>query len=138
MEQDKELKRLENFVENLLTRFTELRAEKAELLQESRDRDAVIEELRVNVSTKDTERSEISLRVGKIVQQIEEWEQSLDENEFEDISQAGESADSEVETAVEEEISSDEESDSDESTEAEEVRSEEGRGQKNLFSIETS
>ena len=138
MEQDKELKRLEKFVENLLTRFTELRAEKAALLQEIRDRDAVIEELQDNVSTKDTERSEISLRVGKIVQQIEEWEQSLDESEFEDISQEGGSADSEVEKAVEEETSPAEESDSDESNEAEEERSEEGRGQQNLFSIETS
>jgi chromosome segregation ATPase len=122
MEQDNELKRLEDFVENLLTRFTELRAEKAVLLQEIQERDEVIDGLRENVSSKDTERSEISLRVGKIVEQIEEWEQSLDDSEFEadslpeEGSPAGEmSSEEDAETGVED-----------------------GKGQQNLFSMETS
>jgi chromosome segregation ATPase len=122
MEQDNELKRLEDFVENLLTRFTELRAEKAVLLQEIQERDEVIDGLRENVSSKDTERSEISLRVGKIVEQIEEWEQSLDDSEIEadslpeEGSPAGEmSSEEDAETGVED-----------------------GKGQQNLFSMETS
>jgi hypothetical protein len=136
MEQDRELKRLEKFVENLLTRFTELRTEKAVLLQEIRDRDEIIEELRESVSSKDSERSEVSLRVEKIVGQIEEWEQSLNDDEFDEIPPVDEESD--VETAAEEETASAEETDSDESTDAEDAKEEEGKGQQNLFSIETS
>ncbi len=123
MEQDNELKRLEDFVENLLTRFTELRTEKAVLLQEIRDRDEIISGLRENVSSKDSERSEISLRVGKIVEQIEEWEQSLDDSEFDETSLAEEDdSDSEVEIAAEDE----------------DAGEEGGKGQQNLFSMESS
>jgi hypothetical protein len=136
MEQDRELKRLEKFVENLLTRFTELRTEKAVLLQEIRDRDEIIEELRESVSSKNSERSEVSLRVEKIVGQIEEWEQSLNDDEFDEITPVDEESD--VETAAEEETASAEETGSDESTDAEDAKEEEGKGQQNLFSIETS
>jgi hypothetical protein len=136
MEQDRELKRLEKFVENLLTRFTELRTEKAVLLQEIRDRDEIIEELRESVSSKNSERSEVSLRVEKIVGQIEEWEQSLNDDEFDEITPVDEESD--VETATEEETASAEETGSDESTDAEDAKEEEGKGQQNLFSIETS
>ncbi len=123
MEQDNELKRLEDFVENLLTRFTELRTENAVLLQEIRDRDEIIRGLRENVSSKDSERSEISLRVGKIVEQIEEWEQSLDDSEFDETSLDREDdSDSEVEIAAEDE----------------DAEEEEGKGQQNLFSMESS
>ena len=126
MEKENELKRLEDFVENLLTRFTELRAEKAVLLQEIQERDEVIDGLRENVSSKDTERSEISLRVGKIVEQIEEWEQSLDDSEFEANSLPEESSE---EGSPIEEMSSEEDA---------EVGVEDGKGQQNLFSMETS
>jgi hypothetical protein len=136
MEQDRELKRLEKFVENLLTRFTELRTEKAVLLQEIRDRDEIIEELRESVSSKNSERSEVSLRVEKIVGQIEEWEQSLNDDEFDEITPVDEESD--VETDAEEETASAEETGSDESTDAEDAKEEEGKGQQNLFSIETS
>ena len=136
MEQDRELKRLEKFVENLLTRFTELRTEKAVLLQEIRDRDEIIDELRESVNSKDSEQSEVSLRVEKIVEQIEEWEQGLSDDEFDEIPPVEEASD--VETAAEEETSSDEETDSEESTDAEDASEEEGKGQQNLFSIETS
>ncbi len=136
MKQDNELQRLEEFVENLLTRFTELRTEKAVLLQEIRDRDEIIDELRESVNSKDSEQSEVSLRVEKIVEQIEEWEQGLSDDEFDEIPPVEEASD--VETAAEKETSSDEETDSDESTDAEDASEEEGKGQQNLFSIETS
>ncbi len=126
MEQDNELKRLEDFVENLLTRFTELRAEKAVLLQEVRERDEIIEGLQENVSLKDIERDEIGLRVGKIVEQIEEWEESLDDSEFEEDSLVEQ--DSEEPSRVEETGSE----------EDEEAGAEEEKGQQNLFSMETS
>ncbi len=131
MEQENELKRLEDFVEKLLVRFTELRAEKAVLLQQVRERDGIIEGLQESVSIKDIEKSEISVRVGKIVEQIEEWEQNLDNSEFEESSPAGEDSDSEVEIATEE-------TDSGESFEDAEAGDEEGKGQQNLFSMESS
>ena len=129
MEQDSELKRLEKFVENLLARFTELRTEKAAFLQDILDRDEIIEELRESISSKDSEQSEVTLRVGKIVDQIEEWEQSLEHNETET---SLEEEESEVETASGEEDSPVEEGDGDEAL------GEDGKGQQNLFSIETS
>lgn len=131
MEQDSELKRLEKFVENLLARFTELRAEKAALLQDIRDRDEIISELRESISSKDSERSEVTLRVGKIVEQIEEWEQSLEQKETGETSLAEEESEEEEESPAEA-------ADSDESFEAESASEEDGKGQQNLFSIETS
>jgi uncharacterized coiled-coil DUF342 family protein len=78
MEQESELQRLEKFVEKILTRFSALKAEKTQLEQEVFERDLLIEELRENISSKVTERNEISERVNKIVDQIEEWELNLD------------------------------------------------------------
>jgi len=141
MKQDNELQRLEEFVENLLTSFTELRAEKASLLQDVRERDEIIEGLRGNVEISDTERGEISLRVNKMVDQIEEWEQGLDDSEFEESSLEIESPGSENEDSDDDQIdveatSGDEEFDSEGSDEDQD--GEEGRGQQNLFSMETS
>lgn len=81
MDQESELQRLEKFVEKLLTRFSALKAEKVQLEQEVFERDLLIEELRDNISSKVTERNEISERVNKIVDQIEEWELNLEKNE---------------------------------------------------------
>jgi len=78
MDQESELQRLEKFVEKLLTRFSALKAEKAQLEQEVFERDLLIEELRDNISSKVTERNQISERVNKIVDQIEEWELNLE------------------------------------------------------------
>ena len=141
MKQDNELQRLEAFVENLLASFTELRAEKVSLLQDIRERDEIIEGLRDNVEINDTERGEISLRVNKMVDQIEEWEQGLDESEFEESSLEIESPGSENEDSDDDQTdveatSGDEEFDSEGSDEDQD--GEEGRGQQNLFSMETS
>lgn len=78
MEHESELQRLEKFVEKILTRFSALKAEKKQLEQEVFERDLLIEELRENISSKVTERIEISERVNKIVDQIEEWELNLE------------------------------------------------------------
>ena len=83
MDKDTELQRLEQFVEKLLLNFAELKEEKNKLLKKLKDRDASIAELEGNISTKDSERTEISLRVGKLVEQIEDWELGLDEDEEE-------------------------------------------------------
>ncbi len=81
MDQESELQRLEKFVEKILTRFTALKADKAQLEQDVFDRDLLIEELRETIASKVTERNEISDRVNKIVDQIEDWELNLDESE---------------------------------------------------------
>lgn len=79
MEQDSELQRLERFVAKLLKNFSELRAEKAGLLQQLDERNRQIEELRGRLATEEMERGEIGQRVGKLVDQIEEWERNLNE-----------------------------------------------------------
>lgn len=79
MGQESELQRLERFVAKLLTSFSELRAEKAKLVQQLDERNRQIEELHSQLATEEAERGEIGQRVGKLVEQIEEWEKSLDE-----------------------------------------------------------
>lgn len=88
MDRDTELQRLEQFVEKLLLNFAELKEEKKKLLNQLKDRDSsiaqlegTIVELQGDISSKENERSEISLRVGKLVEQIEDWELGLDEDQ---------------------------------------------------------
>ncbi len=77
MSQDNELRRLEQFVEKLLARFNDLRAEKAQLEELLATREGEIADLRASLAAREEERSEISDRVGRIVEQIEEWEAGL-------------------------------------------------------------
>ncbi len=93
MEQESELQRLEKFVEKILTRFSALKAEKEQLEQDVFERDMLIEELRDNIASKVTERNEISDRVNKIVDQIEEWEINLDSDEVATADNASEETD---------------------------------------------
>ena len=127
MSQDNELRRLEQFVEKLLGRFTELRAEKAKLLQELRERELQIEDLHSNLSSKDIERSEISQRVNKIVEQIEEWEMNLEENATVIATES--------EAAEEIEVVDEEDAAPVKQMVTEQRNEEEGRVQQNLFSL---
>jgi predicted RNase H-like nuclease (RuvC/YqgF family) len=102
MEQESELQRLEKFVEKILTRFSALKAEKTQLEQEVFERDLLIEELRENISSKVTERIEISERVNKIVDQIEEWELNLDIGKEETENDSSEEVNPEVDFLSEE------------------------------------
>lgn len=81
MDRESELQRLEKFVEKILTRFSALKSEKLQLEQDVFERDLLIEELRETIAAKETERNEISDRVNKIVDQMENWELNLDESE---------------------------------------------------------
>lgn len=81
MDRESELQRLEKFVEKILTRFSALKAEKMQLEQDLAERDQLIEELQGTIESKVTERNEISERVNKIVDQIEDWELNLDDEE---------------------------------------------------------
>ncbi|MCP3892422.1 MAG: hypothetical protein GY702_26640 [Desulfobulbaceae bacterium] len=83
MSDNTELQRLEKFVEKLLAKFAELKDEKNKLVQVLSERDALIHELQGDISTKNSERTEISERVNNMVDQIELWEMSLEEDEAE-------------------------------------------------------
>ena len=132
MGQESELQRLERFVAKLLTNFSELRAEKAILVQQLDERNQQIEELQNRLATEEAERGEIGQRVGKLVEQIEEWEKGLD--------QAAEVAEP---PAPAEDFSEAEESELDEYEVQEEIEElaahsrgeEEVRVQHNLFSL---
>jgi predicted nuclease with TOPRIM domain len=126
MSQDNELRRLEQFVEKLLARFSELRAEKAKLLQELRERELQVEDLRNNLSSRDMERSEISQRVSKIVEQIEEWETGLEQ--IADVA-------SEPEATMDSGVVCEEAVSPAQEIVEEQKGEEEVRGQQNLFSI---
>lgn len=132
MGQESELQRLERFVAKLLTSYSELRTAKARLMQQLDERDRQVEELHNQLATQQMERGEIGQRVGKLVEQIEEWEKSLDQTAeaaieppapVEDMSLAEESELEEYE--VQEEI--------EELTE--QAGEEEVRVQHNLFSL---
>lgn len=104
MDRDTELHRLEQFVEKLLLSFAELKEEKKQLLTKLKDRDGSIvdlkdnitelenniAELEGNISSKEEERTEISLRVGKLVEQIEDWELGLDDEPSEENAESAE------------------------------------------------
>lgn len=113
MEQESELQRLEKFVEKILARFSLLKAEKGQLEQEVFERDLLIEELRENISSKVTERNEISERVNKIVDQIEDWEQNLEQganvNATESSADVDQRSDEDLTDEQDTEVGSDEE-----------------------------
>ena len=77
MSQDNELRRLEQFVEKLLARFNDLREENSKLQENLRQREGEIEALQLSLGAREEERSEITQRVGRMVEQIEEWEAAL-------------------------------------------------------------
>ncbi len=76
MKQESELGRLENFVNSLLARYNVLKEDNARLAQDVQERDEIIEDLRDNLAQLESERNEISNRVGGIILQIEEWEKN--------------------------------------------------------------
>jgi hypothetical protein len=71
----------------------------------------LIEELRENISSKVTERIEISERVNKIVDQIEEWELNLDIGKEETENDSSEEVNHEVDFLSEESQEPEEEND---------------------------
>ncbi len=76
MNQASELERLESFVSSLLARYNELKEGNAKLSQDVTDKDGIIEDLRGSLAVMESERSEISNRVGGIIEQIEQWERT--------------------------------------------------------------
>lgn len=76
MKQESELERLESFVSSLLARYNGLKEENAKLSQDVTDKEGIIDDLRGSLALMESERSEISNRVGGIIDQIEQWEKT--------------------------------------------------------------
>lgn len=123
MTQETELQKLERFVEKLLEKFSALKSQHLQLQEELKEKEEQILRLEGDISTNDNERTEISQRVNKLVEQIEEWEMGLDDDAD------AESMSSEDEFDYEEEESVEDETD---------AADEEGRVQHNLFSMSGS
>ena len=81
MAQGNELERLESFVAKLLVEYNGLREQKDGLLSDLHQRDEKIAALESELASAQSERSDVGNRVKGLIQQIEEWESSLDENE---------------------------------------------------------
>ncbi len=122
MGNDSELLRLEQFVEKLLQKFSSLKAERDHLLQsvaekrsdiadhklvikEKEDviaaRDEKIAQLEAQLSEKDDERVAISTKVSSIMEQIESWELSLEEDDAAGLQPDESSVEEEFTTAAE-------------------------------------
>jgi chromosome segregation ATPase len=69
-----ELVRLEEFVDKLLTKYNQLKSEYHLLQDALRQRDAECAELKNNIFTMSTERTEVGNRVAGLLDRIEQWE----------------------------------------------------------------
>ena len=126
MDRESELQRLEKFVEKILARFSALKAEKMQLDQDLAARNQLIEELQGTIASKVTERNEISERVNKIVDQIEDWELTLDETAMEDDS---------IDAAIDDEDTDEDYAHAEEKEAAAAMDEDEKRVQHDLFSM---
>lgn len=80
MAQESELVKLEKFVSKLLESYRELKADNGRLQEELSDRQATIATLEDKLAQGYSERGEISNRVSKLIEQIEELETDLGES----------------------------------------------------------
>jgi len=74
MENNAELVRLEEFVDKLLNKYNQLKAEFHALQEKLSERDAECAELKNNVYNLTTERTEVGNRVAGLLDRIEQWE----------------------------------------------------------------
>jgi chromosome segregation ATPase len=74
MEQSAELVRLEEFVDKLLNKYNQLKAECRSLQETLRQRDAECADLKNTVFNLSAERTEVSNKVSGLLDRIEQWE----------------------------------------------------------------
>jgi len=74
MNQENELARLEQFVSKLRQGFRDLKVERARLVAALEKRDATIADLEAKLADRISERENISERVSRLIEQIEELE----------------------------------------------------------------
>ena len=101
MIQEQEFDRLEQFVKKLLAQFDQLREENGRLEKQLQTRDTEIAELKTELSSADSAKGDISARVKGLIEQIEEWESSLDETETETEAETELELEAEIEDEIE-------------------------------------
>lgn len=74
MENNAELVRLEEFVDRLLTKYNQLKAEFHALQETLRERDSECADLKSNILGLNSERNEVGSRVAGLLDRIEQWE----------------------------------------------------------------
>ncbi|WP_310599121.1 cell division protein ZapB [Desulfobulbus sp.] len=74
MENNAELVRLEEFVDKLLNKYNQLKADFHSLQATLSERDAECAELKNNIYNLTTERTEVGNRVSGLLGRIEQWE----------------------------------------------------------------
>ena len=81
MENNAELIRLEQFVDKLLTKYNELKANFHALEATLRERDEEIVNLKATIDELSTERAEVGDRVAGLIGRIEQWETEQDDQQ---------------------------------------------------------
>ena len=81
MAQGNELERLEGFVAKVLTEYNGLREEKKRLVEELQEKNDRIATLESELSSARTEQSDVGTRVQGLIERIEAWESSLEEDD---------------------------------------------------------
>lgn len=84
MNNNPELHRLEQFVDKLLNKYNQLKADYLALQEILRERDGECSDLKNNVANLSSERTEVGSRVAGLLDRIEQWE-----NEHADSPQGG-------------------------------------------------
>ena len=74
MENNAELVRLEGFVDKLLTKYNQLKADYLALQETLRERDAECADLKNTIFQLSSERTEVGSRVAGLLDRIEQWE----------------------------------------------------------------
>ncbi len=74
MDNNAELVRLEEFVDKLLAKYSQLKEDYHALQETLRERDAECADLKNNVLQLSSERSEVGNRVSGLLDRIEQWE----------------------------------------------------------------
>lgn len=74
MDNNAELQRLEQFVDKLLNKYNQLKTDYMALQETLRERDAECAELKNNVASLSSERTEVGSRVAGLLDRIEQWE----------------------------------------------------------------
>ena len=74
MDNTTELQRLEQFVDKLLNKYNQLKADYLSLQETLRERDAECADLKNNIANLSSERTEVGSRVAGLLDRIEQWE----------------------------------------------------------------
>ena len=77
MDNTTELQRLEQFVDKLLNKYNQLKADYLALQETLRERDAECADLKNNVANLSSERTEVGSRVAGLLDRIEQWRASM-------------------------------------------------------------